>query len=454
MSLHFDGKPQFFFDDFLLSDCKNVYRESETAVKKKNPVLIPEKPWEARRTQVCTVLYDENEKLYKMWYSTSYYKYGLPKNIPAVLQKDMHGALMYATSKDGYIWEKPNLGVTDFMGSTDNNIVVWKNFIAASDSVVCDPNEKNPDKKYKLYSHQDLHGAYVAYSPDGIHWSDFNREKYVIECNDVLSVGWDDNKEQYIAGYKIHKGKESIRTQGFAHSKDGLNWSYSGIVFEPDSQDPPDLQFYGFTPFSYKGIYLGFLWRFRNDKKNQTMDVELVYSRDGNDWERIDRKPVIPKGNIGDFDSHMIMGISSNILVLDEEVRVYYVGWNEKHWDFRETPNRRNCTGIAKFEPDRFMAIKAEKDGIIITKLLNADQGVLSINARTEESGEIRAALLDKDGKIINGFSYEECVPMNGDNSDFKLIWNGKTTSDANEDYAVGFQINGASLFSMQYSER
>jgi predicted GH43/DUF377 family glycosyl hydrolase len=56
------------------------------------PVLAPELSWEGAAIMCPSVLYDENEKLFRMWYSAG--EYYEPK------------AIGYATSQDGMAWKK------------------------------------------------------------------------------------------------------------------------------------------------------------------------------------------------------------------------------------------------------------------------------------------------------------------------------------------------------------
>jgi len=62
------------------------------------------------------VLYDEADGVYRMWYRTS--DLTLPER-----DYDSKYLNMYAESEDGLEWERPELGVFDYEGSTANNII-------------------------------------------------------------------------------------------------------------------------------------------------------------------------------------------------------------------------------------------------------------------------------------------------------------------------------------------
>jgi hypothetical protein len=98
---------------------------------KNNPLFAEDKPWESRFDNLyANVIYDEQDKLYKCWYN------------PFIVDRSSKGmsleererksyrppgnremGVCYATSKDGIVWEKPELGIVEFDGSKRNNIV-------------------------------------------------------------------------------------------------------------------------------------------------------------------------------------------------------------------------------------------------------------------------------------------------------------------------------------------
>ena len=88
--------------------------------------------------------------------------------------------ICYATSSDGVSWEKPELGLVEFAGSTANNIV---NFPAEDLWSTCallhEPDDPDPTRRYKMVyevkggTPPDEHGRLerVAFSSDGLNWT-------------------------------------------------------------------------------------------------------------------------------------------------------------------------------------------------------------------------------------------------------------------------------------------
>jgi hypothetical protein len=90
-----------------------------------NPLFQADKPWEnALNNLYPNLIYDEEEKLFKLWYKCVLAdKDVIAKMMPPETVHDVGWFLCYATSKDGIAWQKPELGLVGFDGSTKRNIV-------------------------------------------------------------------------------------------------------------------------------------------------------------------------------------------------------------------------------------------------------------------------------------------------------------------------------------------
>ena len=137
---------QLFVDDAFISLKKGIVRTLHPASKLEAPVLVPDRPWEGDRVYVYgTVHYDRDAQLFKMWYLARLGR-GNQHRAPGMRERqgDM---ILYATSPDGVHWEKPNVGLHEFDGSKDNNILV---FDKHSPTVVIDEEEPDPEHRYKI----------------------------------------------------------------------------------------------------------------------------------------------------------------------------------------------------------------------------------------------------------------------------------------------------------------
>jgi len=173
---------QLFFDDYMIYAQHGLVRKAQPGKKRSKPVLMPEHPWEYSYGVgggigkivygLGTVLYDPLQKQYRMWYMgrmSAGYKHEIPElKMPGGGNKN-GDLLLYATSKDGINWDRPNLGICHFNGDANNNIMLDLHGVC----VVIDDDEPDPQKRYKAIGFcRRFHDVKRIYSPDGIHWSE------------------------------------------------------------------------------------------------------------------------------------------------------------------------------------------------------------------------------------------------------------------------------------------
>ena len=160
--------PRLFVDLQDIELRENVVRSFHQAKKHGNhPVLKQEAPWERHSGMTASVIYDEEEEIFKAWYMAGFYAPG--KNHVQCL----------ATSRDGIHWERPHLGLHEVLGSKENNIVIPAEYHDGQDhweSMLKDPLEADSTRRYKAlgWSSYDwdgpMSGIYSATSLDGLRW--------------------------------------------------------------------------------------------------------------------------------------------------------------------------------------------------------------------------------------------------------------------------------------------
>ena len=233
------GVELFLHDNYLAAEKRGVQIESAIAEKyAKNPVLSAQHPWEQGYIGYPTLVQDGDEKIYKMWYEVRD-------------PKTDWGRLLYAISKDGLTWEKPELNAHEFEKSRKNNIVFvgsGKQKVKAY-AVIKDYSDPDPGKRYKMMHHLwDFRGRgiTVTHSPDGIQWA-VPTFLNLTGGFDTHNVFFFDDRLGHYVGYFRHfvMGRRSISR---SVSYDGYHWANPVLVHQPDAQDPPDLTLY--TPRS------------------------------------------------------------------------------------------------------------------------------------------------------------------------------------------------------------
>lgn len=377
------GAVQILVDDALLAETQGVWRCLHPAAKASgNPILRADRPWEGYLVlQPGTVIFDHADRRFRMWYNTQ----------PARERPDIPGYVCYAVSDDGVRWRKPELGLVEHSGSTANNIV-----LAHAKWTVCvlhDPEDPAPERRYKMVYWGEppdgARGIYAAFSADGVAWLPHGRNPVVPAVwatGDTFSAMRDPASGRY---WLYHKTPlEPIRTVSRMVSDDFVHWRGSRRVLAPDALDPPDTQFYGLSAFPHAGQYLGFLWVYHTDA--QTVDVQLVSSRDGLRWERTaGRRPFLPllpeSRSAGEkFDRRMIYPSSAPV-EHDGRLLIYYSGFGVPHNAFAEDHDGR--IGLAHLSPDGFCSLQATAPGSVLTTPFTLGGTRLTVRARIHGPG-------------------------------------------------------------------
>jgi hypothetical protein len=465
---------QLFVDDYLIASKENLRRVIHPVTKHPdNPIVLPVKPWEGQYVLLYgTVLRDEEEGIWKMWYSTmNHFRY------PQFIFPEST-YLCYATSRDGIHWEKPALGLIDYRGTRENNIVFQahhvpeKNIAGILDAVSILKDNHDPDRsrRYKMmiwhHNQRQVNGKwqyqleepfpmghYVAFSPDGLRWTELSKPVFkYLPVRDTMTTTWDPRTRKFIAFVK--QQVDGKRARFVSESGDFLNWSTPLPMLAADAQDPPSVELYNNTGFYYEGMYLGLLTVFHPEPKdNIYLDIQLISSRDGRKWERVgDRTPFIPVGRRNvDWDFGFNSPASGPPIRVDDELWFYYSGRAYRHpveGQGRE-PNK-GAIGLAKIRLDGFVSMDAgEREGTLTTRPLRFRGNALYVNAGAAR-GELQAELLGEDGRPLPGFTRADCDPIQADSVRRAVSWRGRSdlAAVASQAVRVKFYLRDASLYS------
>ena len=468
--LEFGGQKQLFIDDLVIDEAVGVRRNLNQPDKYVgNPVMIPLYPWEGRLELFGTVRRDPDGG-FRMWYQgmggMGVARMGLDlagthlEDLNFDL-RNLHYSICYATSHDGIHWVRPNLGLVEHNGTTDNNIVISN---AAFANVIEDTRDPDPNRRYKslFFEDQDWEalgsphidqGVSVAYSPDGLHWTKHPDNPVITRSSDSHTLlGWDDLHGCYVAYARPTMREGNItRRIGRCVSDDFVNWSDPEDVLVPDEHDPPAMEFYGMPVCRYEGHYLGlpYVFHARPEEPLQrnfgTIDVQLASSRDGVSWERAgDRKPFIPNGPPGSIDAGEIF-VARGPVAVDDELWFYYSPGAMEHG----VTGRSGPICLAKLRRDGFVSVDAgDETGALVTKTFRCAGGPLTINAAAR-GGLVGVAVLDEDGIQHRGYSRHECALFDGDSTSHRVTWRDKRSLDElqGRNIRLKFYLRNAKLF-------
>ena len=449
-------------DRYLLLDSRIVEKtkNAKLAVGKvqkdeRNPLFAEDKPWEPRFDNLyANVLYDEDENLYKCWYSP----FIIDESTTNTPKKDrVNGGkfkyqgrhtgrrremgICYAVSRDGIRWEKPSLGVVEFDGSKDNNIV-WRG--PHGSGIFKDTREPDPKRRYKAFFKGKI--ISVGFSPDGIHWGE------AIGCPEANVAGdthnnafWAPTLGKYVGitrTWARPRGRQVARTS----SKDFLKWTKAEVVLEGIKNH---LQTYAMPVFYYAGVYIG-LPAIYNSETDRT-HTELTWSPDTVRWHRIEpgRALIANSPRKGQYDWGTAYAAAYPVFLKDE-IRLYYGGCDDKHFGWR---NGYFC--LATLRPDGFAGyeqISEDASAFVITRPVLATGGALCLSANVQEDGFVRTRLLDESGEEL-----AESKPVRQTVTDARVEWRSKggsrTAPTKGRTIRLEFELRNAKLYSFSFYE-
>jgi PelA/Pel-15E family pectate lyase len=396
-----------------------------------NPLFGEEKPWEQRFDNFYgSIVYEEDEKLFRLWWNPFIYD-------PDEGAEERENGLEYAYSSDGIQWTKPNLGLVEYEGGTKNNLINRDS--GHGHGVFKDPHESGPAKRYKMIARKN--GVSVAYSADGLHWSDWI-PAFKAKADTHNNAIWAPTLNKYVAISRefIGEGKSRRRVVARSESDDfRSDWSDVEIVMDGGSE----FQTYANAIFYHAGVYLGLVAIFdtSDGPTDNKVWTELAWSPDTRSWHRIcEGTPFIPNSDVeGDPDWGTAYACLNPLFRDTDEVRIYYGGGDGKHNRYRD-----GYLMLATIRKDRWAGYEATAEGTIETVPVECDGADLFVCADVKPGGSIRAEVLG-----VDGLGAEDCKPITMDVSDGKLTWSEKNLEKwTGREITLRFHLNKSTLYS------
>ena len=419
---------QLFVDEFLIASKQNV------DLKLNNPmarevVLRAEKPWEGQSMTYPCVFKDGDT--FRLYYRAS----GPPLGSPPKREEGDERQMMWsytalAESADGIQWNKPNLGVVDFQGNKQNNLIWPVGGQPGSDIFPFkDSNPQAlPEERYKALANVGEHQLVALASPDGIRWRLLQKEPVLayLPGNPMMDppnlAFWDENQQQYVA---YLRNWLNYRIRGFRRStsKDFRHWS-TPVEIDLGGSEIEHLYTNMTTPYERApGIYFMFAKRFVPWRKTDAKwpyeglsETVLLSSRDGQRFERTFMEPFVRPGlDPLNWHDRAIMMARGILQTSPTELSLYYF----EHYRSDSIQLRR-----ATVRPDGFISVSAPySGGEFTTKPLIMEGAELELNFSSSVTGSIRVEVQDETGKSIPGFRLQDCDEIFGDQLERVVTW-------------------------------
>jgi len=465
-----------------------AYKPSEIRIF----TVEPEYPWEAGGTvTIGSVVWDDN--VYKAW-------------------GGCRSGSCYFESGDGIVWKRPNLGLVDFQGSTENNLIPS----APRGKVFIDPDSK--DEHYKCIfemsgavtfeQYQEYIKRYPddwgpralrevdgkplivclggAVSSDGFHWKELP-EPVLMEHCDTDNIGYyDTGSRTYVAYIRTWNAltrdpdqpvgentrdtwfPASRRSIGMSVSDDFRHFPRSEMILEPGPDRAPTDDIYT-NCFTWipraPDIKLMFpaIWHRHDD----TTTITMASSADGENWHWVPGgEQMIETGPFGSWYGGCIFAFPPLMELGNGDFALRFSAVDVPHKYPRGIT--RHETGIAIWPQGRIMAIVAPEKGEFATVAIVPTGTKLYINARTMRSGSICVAVktglrrsgftMAHDweavmGSIIPGREFENAIPIIGDHTRALVRWKdaGDLGIKPGEPVVLLFRMEQAELFALEF---
>lgn len=442
---------QLLVDDFLVE--KTTLRRTFHTPREHpdNPLVRPDKDWEKKGAGPSAMVfsdgvwYDPQDRLFKMWYLGGY-----------------GTGTCYAVSQDGIKWEKPQLDV-----KKGTNIVQPDPRDSAT--VWLDLEDKDPQRRFKLFCSHNEDGRFglsVYFSADGIHWG--RRVLRTGSCGDRTTVFWNPFRKVWV--YSLRHGWGLPRRRRYWEVRDILKGPQWTRIDEPpmwcgsDRLDPQrdDLQtvceLYNLDAVAYESVLLGLFSIWRGDKnipagRPKPNEVCLGFSRDGFHWHRPERKPFLAVSETrGDWNWGNVQSAGGGGLVVGDELWFYHSGRTGSPGR-GQTRDTGGSTGLAILRRDGFASLDARSEGgTLLTRPVRFAGKYLFVNADTS-AGELTAEVLDEQGKVVEGLTRADCVPVRADRTLQAVAWKDRDlTSVAGKPVKLRFYLKSGRLYAFWVS--
>ncbi len=432
------GKQKEVLWDMALTERSHGVRLQMHKLTRKGSVLETCEPWEGDHAGYAKIVFD-GEK-YRFYYR------GGGKN-----ENGTFGLECVAYSYDGKTFEKPNLGIYEYNGSKENNIVMMSdepnNNYIDNFSIMLDENPAcEPDAKYKAFWGHTVNGTKrLIYfkSSDGFHFErvmlldikgyfdsmniafyDHSIGKYRLYMRDFHDI--DENNKNNKLEYEAETHVRDIR---LCFSDDFIHWTEPAIL---DYNDPLEIQLYTNNIMRYgnSNMYIGLPTRYI-DRAPDAVNYKYIPGVGEKRWMRLQEKADREFSAV----SETMLMVSRDGYRFNRSLEAFFTPGveNGENWiygdgyfaygmietasDFEGEPNELSLyvghgyrTRPVTFERytirmDGFYSWRADfEGGEVITKPLTFQGSELSLNFATSALGYLRIEILDQDGAPIEGY--------------------------------------------------
>jgi len=394
------------------------------------------------------------------------------------------GPIRLLVSEDGVHFKKPSLGLIEYKGSKNNNLVMlglpsWGKYF----------KDRNPnvlsEERFKATLWVAQRGIYLYFSPDAIHWRRNETCMLPLVSGGGCETFWDDQQGCYF---------NYIKRDGSYNTGEYPNYGRSTTMFKtrevnkawPFNRIPnPYFEGWPFPAVTGEGITVmgpnifgpdqGQIFRTRPQKYEWAPDTyvaflirggcDMAVSRDAVNWKLCSELGLghyLPSGTTVDGRQIKNAEVANGMIRRGDEIWQYA--------NCRISGMQKSATIRVTQRLDGFLSLNAgQETGIIITRPLIFDGDKLTLNVDAK-GGQAKVAIVALHGKEytgynialtnpakkpVRGFGLGDCDPIATDSVRQVVTWKGSSdvSALAGQVVRLRFEMKNAKLYSFQFAE-
>lgn len=447
---------ELFVDRFLIASMTNTRLELAHP-ERREVALEANAPWESGTFFVYSVVQEANK--IRLYYRASFL---------AGDENFVIGALAESTD-GGRSFSRPNLGLCEFKGSKNNNII-WQGSDLRFAASFLDTNPAcPPEARFKGLS-GNAQKLYALASADGLRWHAMQDQPVTTlgDFDTINTAFWDAPHGCYrsytrindptIAGFKPSPTSGAgIRVIRMSTSTDFIHWTPPVPLQYDDGDVAMQLYENNIAPCpGAEHILLGFPNRYVPERNKVPQrfpfwginDALFMASRDGVHWTRYGEawvRPGLDQRNWTQRNNYPAWHI------IQSSPEEWSILISEHYMQKDGAPVRLRRLSI---RPWGFVSVHAGYEGgEMTTKPLVFGGNSLRLNYSTSAVGSVQVEVQDENGRAIPGFGRNDMAPLFGDELDAAVTWgkSGNLSRLAGRPVRLRFVLKDADLYALRF---
>lgn len=311
----------------------------------------------------------------------------------------------------------------------------------------------------------------AATSPDALHWNiDTAHPAHPTTSDADNNIIYNPVTKEYMLFFRAAYVDRRICCKT---SKDLKTWSDAVVTVHPGAgynNEAHEIELYGMVPTYSDGIFYAMMQIFHTSLTDMDfskmwgyVDTELYYSYDGYHYMPTSGRPLTPRPAAPEFGCSQLYLMhlcdsadGKSYIISGSGARIVHGTGESNKCLSDQMSGKAFGTVFYQIRKDGFCGIEGVGMGSkVITKNLQLLGPDIFINVNAS-CGEVRYALMKKDGSFLDGFSFEDCVPLSFcDSVAHRLCWKqADPASLVGQQVRIAIELSGATLHAVTFTGR